>query len=330
MSIKADTARKYIKRFPKTSIRALARKLYKDNPELYTDIEDARGRIRYCVGSQGENSRKKVSGLITKAKRTANPLDGFPEGDKYFKDGWSPISLGGAKVAVLSDLHVPYHDKEACLAAIKHAKKQGCTDVLINGDFLDIHNMSKFCKDPRKKNFAQELKYGKDILNRIRDTFSGDITLKLGNHDERYEHFLYNKAAELLDVEDFEMDRLLRLDEIGVRYVKDKRRIKLGKLWVIHGHELPRGISDPVNPARGLYLRTKTTSLCGHWHRTSEHTETSMDEEMVTCWSTGCLCDLRPEYSPINKWNHGFAIVTVEASGDFEVDNYRILNGKVL
>jgi hypothetical protein len=33
---------------------------------------------------------------------------------------------------------------------------------------------------------------------------------------------------------------------------------------------------------------------------------------------------LRPEYARINKWNHGFASVTVDADGSFDVTNYRI------
>jgi hypothetical protein len=34
---------------------------------------------------------------------------------------------------------------------------------------------------------------------------------------------------------------------------------------------------------------------------------------------------------PLNKWNHGFAIVDLDDNGtDFEVRNKRILKGKVL
>jgi hypothetical protein len=47
------------------------------------------------------------------------------------------------------------------------------------------------------------------------------------------------------------------------------------------------------------------------------------------CWSTGCLCDLTPEYARINRWNHGAAIVTVFDDGEYEVHNFRIAHGKV-
>jgi hypothetical protein len=52
---------------------------------------------------------------------------------------------------------------------------------------------------------------------------------------------------------------------------------------------------------------------------------------MITTWSLGCMCELHPPYMPLNKWNHGFAIVDLDDNGtDFEVRNKRILKGKVL
>jgi hypothetical protein len=49
----------------------------------------------------------------------------------------------------------------------------------------------------------------------------------------------------------------------------------------------------------------------------------------TVCFSTGCLCDLRPAYAVLNKWNHGGAIVTVHEGGEFDVTNFRIASGKV-
>jgi hypothetical protein len=41
------------------------------------------------------------------------------------------------------------------------------------------------------------------------------------------------------------------------------------------------------------------------------------------------LSELHPAYLPINKWNHGFAVVDIHGE-DFDVQNKRIWNGKVL
>jgi hypothetical protein len=54
-----------------------------------------------------------------------------------------------------------------------------------------------------------------------------------------------------------------------------------------------------------------------------------MNGNITTTWSVGCLSELHPMYMPLNKWNHGFAIVDIDKE-DFQVTNKRIHNGKVL
>jgi predicted phosphodiesterase len=100
----------------------------------------------------------------------------------------------------------------------------------------------------------------------------------------------------------------------------------LGKLPVLHGHELPKGMAAPVNVARGAFLRTLSTVLVGHSHRTSNHAESDMWHHETACWSTGCLCDLRPEYAKFNRWNWGFAMATIHKGGAFDVNNYRVMS----
>jgi len=112
--------------------------------------------------------------------------------------------------------------------------------------------------------------------------------------------------------------------------VEDQRPVMAGKLPILHGHELPKGVSAPVNPARGAFMRTLSTVLVGHSHRSSGHAESDMWHDETFCWSTGCLCDLTPEYARINRWNWGFALATVHEDQSFDVENLRITaDGKV-
>lgn len=155
------------------------------------------------------------------------------------------------------------------------------------------------------------------------------IIWKLGNHEERYEHFLIMKAPELLDIAVVGLESLFVCANIGVEIVREQKFIMLGKLPVLHGHEFPKGMTSPVNPARGFFMRGIESVLAGHLHRTSEHTEPTMMGRFITCWSTGCLCGMHPEYARINKWNQGFATVDCEGDGSFNVKNLRVLNGKI-
>jgi hypothetical protein len=137
------------------------------------------------------------------------------------------------------------------------------------------------------------------------------------------------KCPELLGIPDFDWSSIFSLDEQGIELVDGKRPTRLGKLNVIHGHEYRFQISNPVNPARGFFLRAKSHVLGGHFHQTSSHSEKSIENKVVTTFSTGCLSNLHPEYRPLNNWNSGFAFVQVEANGAFHVDNLRIIDGEV-
>jgi hypothetical protein len=99
----------------------------------------------------------------------------------------------------------------------------------------------------------------------------------------------------------------------------------------LHGHEFGHGFFNPVNVARGLYLRAKVSAMQGHSHKTAEHTEVDLEGKIKTTWGIGCLASLTPEYLPYNSWNHGFGIVDISPNKiDFDVSNYRIYKGKVL
>jgi hypothetical protein len=121
----------------------------------------------------------------------------------------------------------------------------------------------------------------------------------------------------------------LRFNEIGIQEIKSKQVVKAGKLSLLHGHEFGHSVFSPVNPARGLYMRAKESSIIGHHHQTSEHSEKSLNGKVVTTWSVGALCGMKPDYMPYNKWNLGFAEIEFDKNRDFEVYNKRIINNKV-
>jgi hypothetical protein len=120
------------------------------------------------------------------------------------------------------------------------------------------------------------------------------------------------------------------LNEEKVTILDDKRLVKIGKLSVTHGHHIMKGFFSPVNSARGVYMKAKQSTIIGHVHKVSTHSETDMDGKVITTWSTGSLCELKPDYSPlVSNYQHGFAHVIVESNGDYTVKNYQIIKGKL-
>lgn len=313
---------------PRLTLAKLLCKLY---PEVFTSVDQARANIRHHVGASGDNNRKKKNMGKENLRDQRYGLDYVESMPRSYAEPWVPfvIQKASRRVLVISDLHVPYHDVEAMQCAIDYGISHEADTVLINGDLMDFHTLSRFMKDPRMRSLSEELEAGRQMLAAIRQAFpNAAIYFKKGNHDERLEHYLILKAPELLGCTEFTLEFLLRCHEHAVTVIDDKRIVMVGKLPVIHGHEVFGGAS--VNPARTLYLRAKASALQGHNHRTSEHTEKDIHGDISTTWSTGCLCELNPRYMPINNHNHGFAFVYLDDEGHFEVKNKRILNGAIL
>jgi predicted phosphodiesterase len=318
-----DMAKKLCQRHPDAPARTLARRLVRESKGAIT-LEQARKRIGRQFGVQGKHSRKTVKPVAPRPKREAGEQRAMP---KSLAESWTPHVMDVlGPVGIISDVHVPYHSEIAVAAAIGFLKEQNLAGLLMNGDIADFYAISRYMKDPAQRDFKGELDAVRTFIAWLRQEFPKiPIVYKTGNHEDRWRHWLYQHAAEISDDPRMSLCAWLDLDAQGVTMVDDQRPVMLGKLPVLHGHELPKGMAAPVNVARGAFLRTLSTVLVGHSHRTSNHAESDMWHHETACWSTGCLCDLRPEYSVVNRWNHGFAMATVHKGGAFDVQNYRVM-----
>lgn len=242
------------------------------------------------------------------------------------------IQEGGKyKMLLMNDIHIPFHDKKAVEAAIRQGKKAGCQVVMLNGDIMDQHNVSRYPHDGSKLTYVEEIESGVKLLEYVRQEFpKAEIVFKEGNHEERLDKYILSRSLSLFGLKAMTLKSLVKADNVGVEWIGDQRVIHAGKLRIIHGHEYGSGAYAPVNAARWLMLRARRPAICGHLHQTSEQIEMNIDQEQLATWSVGCLCGLSPRYRRLNaKWNHGFAIVSVERNGEFEVHNQRIVKGKV-
>lgn len=240
-----------------------------------------------------------------------------------------PIDKPG-RYLILSDVHLPCHDVTTIHCAVNEARRQGVVGVILNGDILDCHELSRHDKDPRAKRYVEELKMGQEFLAYLRGRFAkADIFYKLGNHEARLQPYLWNRAPAFEGLDCLSVESAIEMKKYGVTSIDDKRVIHLGKLNLLHGHEY-RGGQGGVNPARWLYLKARGVAMCGHFHRTSEHHANNIADKPEAAWSVGCACGRKPSWLPINEWNHGFAIVEVDNDGGFVVQNRRVLNGKVV
>lgn len=321
----------YVRRYPNMPKRTLAALIMREQPGLFTSLESARSCVRTYTGANGKSHfPSAVKHGIVRPKGVA----GADAWAAMMPDSWSePISpfvlpTSIRRLLVLSDIHAPFHDIDALMLAIEYGIDAKPDAVLLNGDTLDFYAVSDHENDPRKVRWNEELNTCRDLLHMIRTAFPDiPIYFKEGNHEYRMERHLMRHAPVLIGMQEFELPVLLRMGEVGVEYIRNKRMIHAGKLTIGHGDEW-KG-SGGVSPGRWVGLRAKESVLIGHFHRVSEHIDRTIRGDIRGYWSTGCLCELQPAYLPYNEWSHGFAVVHLDADGSFEVDNKKIINGRV-
>jgi predicted phosphodiesterase len=328
---KTDVCKGYRIKYPDMPTMTLAKLIMEKEPELFLDVENIRGLLRRIEGKMGKAQREIYKGahgdMYMDKPRPINPFDDLPKSSAKKR---TPVNVEGNRILFLSDIHIPYHDIESLRIALKYGHDHGADCIFLNGDTLDFHDLSDYEKDPKKRRLGHELKQAHSFFDILRREFpKAHIYFKEGNHEERYWRFMRVKAPQLLDVQAFDLPGLLKLPEFNIQFIPGRTKANIGALSVFHGHEFGKSTFSPVNVARGLYMRAKANAICGHSHQTSEHTERDVNGKMVTTWSVGCLSELSPDFSPYNKWNHGFAFITREGK-DFSVQNIRIYRGRIV
>lgn len=259
-----------------------------------------------------------------------DPVAGGPRLPDPETHDYSPVGIDApGAYGVISDVHLPYHDRRTIETAVREWKGRGVAGILLNGDILDFYQISRFSRDPSKPRVKAEIEKGRQFFDYLRSEFPrARLVFKFGNHDERLGNFLADRAPELFDLDDIHLPALLRVKDYGVECVADKRVIMLGKLPVIHGHEYRGG--GGVMPSRWLFIRAFSNAMLGHFHQPTNFTVRTLDDRELGVWSTGCACYLHPSYAPFNQWAHGWATVEVGGGGSFQVENRRLLkDGRV-
>jgi len=331
MDTKADLIRELLlkPKFKAMQNQTLARFVREKHPNVFQSIESARYVIRSVKGQAGEARRK----AVTDPEKTKffEGLDNLPEPDAF---ELMPFKINHHKykrLGVLSDIHIGHHDLEALKIALQYIKEKDIDCLLFNGDVFDGRSVSHWERDVKSLDAQHEIQMNRKFWGAVRKMFPNiPIIYKLGNHDIWWERYLRTHCIEVSGMPEFELHRILNLEQMQVQHVADLVRIEYGKLNILHGHEF-RNRSMTVSPSRTNFMKSFDNILCGHNHQPTSTIMKDITGKQYGSWSTGCLCNLSAKYMPYNQWQHGFAIVDItDLEGSFQVHNKVILNGKVL
>ncbi len=247
-------------------------------------------------------------------------LDGFsfniPDGEDEIEIPEMALPRRYRRIAVLSDIHLPYHDRNALVRAIKEVKSIEVDAIYLNGDLMDAYQLSKHEKNKLNRSFKYEVDMTRLFFEELRGNFKEeDIYFKIGNHDQRFDRYIMDNADQLAGL--LTLEDILRLRDHRIKMVSSMTRVLAGNLSILHGHELP--IKGAVNHARAIMLKVASSVLCGHFHRDDVSYMRDLEGNVHIVYGSGCLCKLNPKYMPINNWNHGYTIVELDGTGRFNI-----------
>lgn len=327
---KNELAREFLLENPKLPNRLAAKLLKQKYDAVFKDVDDARFMIRYVKGKAGKANQTKISASFLQRLEDLKTENLAPAEHLDLADFEIPKQF--KKALVISDLHIPYHDLKALDIALEYGYNKSVDCVIINGDLLDFVTISKYLSKPNAPRMIESVEAGKSVLTYIKKSLGCKIFFHEGNHDKRVENYLINKAPEFWGLPIIKLENLLDKARIGFDFIINERVMNFGDLTIAHGNHIVRGVFAPVNPARGAFIKANHNILIGHCHRTSEHIESDIKGKIRGAWSIGHLTTCKPEYNPqVAKHNSGFAVVgLIDSKGNFEVDNRKIINYKVL
>lgn len=289
-------------------------------------IKNIRNLIEGSKIGTGELSRVNYEPL----KLTDDPEFDMPDGEVDYVAPYK-FEDENFKTLIINDLHLYFHSTPAIKLALNEAKASGVDKIIIDGDLLDLGGVGRWTRRPDRVIIRDEIELGKLFFAQLRNMFPHqEIIYKEGNHDERLEKFIWTKCPELYGLQLLSLAELLELKKYEVKKIASMQLMKMGELWVAHGHEFIGG-SGGENVATKMLNKVKRNIIFGHFHSPQETVHSNLiDDTPHGSWSVGCLCQLKPTYHPHNNWGHGFALVEHHKGGTFSVDNKKIINGKVL
>jgi predicted phosphodiesterase len=217
------------------------------------------------------------------------------------------------KILFLPDSHVPYEDKAAFTLMLKAAKVFKPDHCLILGDFIDCYSVSSHSRHPdRSLKLREEVDATINALEAVAAIGAKNNVFVAGNHEDRLERYLKDKAPELFHF--ISIPKILKLRELGFKYIPYKQSYRIGKLNVTH---------DTGNAGRFAHYKSLDTFqhniIIGHTHRLGYAVEGNAQGERHVTAMFGWLGDVEQidymhRVKAIKDWTLGFGIGYLDTS----------------
>jgi len=172
-----------------------------------------------------------------------------------------------SRYLILSDIHVPHHCVAYIALSMKLVKMIRPDGIVQLGDALDFWQISRFDKDPqRKQTIVEDAKIYSAILQQWANLLKPDgiIHQLCGNHEDRLRRYIWQHAREL-DGLVKTVPEMIGLKQLGIatkwHELSNWQSCRIGDAILHHGHYYNQHV------AMGNLTRYPKSLITGHTHR---------------------------------------------------------------
>ncbi len=224
---------------------------------------------------------------------------------------------------VISDLHVPNQAQPVVKLVLDFIRSEKPDRVHILGDACDFVQISRFDKDPtRKETLQDELDGVRDLLTEIRDAApKAKIIYSEGNHEFRLRRYLMSEAKGLAGLRALTLEKLLDFKTLRIKFQPQDRPYRIGHLLFTHGQFVSKW---SAYSAKRHFERYGCCVIHGHTHRLGAYYHTDLSDTFAA-FENGCLSTLTPDYVTAPDWQNGFSVVS-HCKGFFSVEQIAVIH----
>lgn len=241
-------------------------------------------------------------------------------------------------IVIIPDLQAPMHSEPHVAALENYIKVTKPPMVASVGDEADFTGISKWAHGTAlqfETNLHKEREATVSVLERLRITH-----MVRSNHTDRLYNTIKMRVPEFRHLPELTLERFLRLDDLGITYLKQPSEIAPG--WILaHGDEGNLSQTGGVT-ALNLAKRFGKSVVCGHTHRAGllHHTEAVAGKVTRTLWGleVGHAMDMRKATylkGGYGNWQQAFGMLRVDGKHvtplliPMRTDGSFVLDGKV-
>lgn len=218
------------------------------------------------------------------------------------------------RILIIPDVHHPYHCKKAWNLVLLVAKSIKFDALITLGDFADFFLLFGGNRNPNKNlDFKKDLDKVNMAIDQLDALDIKDRVFLAGNHEERLERYLMEKAPELFNT--LKIKEVLKLKERGWKYVPYRDYHTVGKFHFTH---------DLESAGRNAVLRNldrfQHNIVCGHTHRLHYVVEGNAKGDRHVSATFGWLGDVEQiDYKhkalARREWSQGFGMLYLNRDG---------------